>query len=109
MADLFTLKSDPTIFGNIIGKNSAGLSIFEVRPTGEIRVINHDDLEEVVPYTITMDTGSSYEAKAGAFVVNDVLVLHGSFSAVKSINARNRKASALPSDTRRILTEAVGA
>lgn len=47
--------------------------------------------------------------KAGAFAVNDMLVLQGAFHTVKSINTRNRRAPALPSDTRRILTEVVGA
>lgn len=102
---LFALKSDPTIMGRVIGTNSEGKKVFEVRPTNELRVIPSDELEEVRPHTVKID-GCHYETRKDAFTKGDVLLMpSGDLLVVEAIDTKSRSPGNLPSGIRRVVTE----
>lgn len=100
---LFALKSDPSIMGFVRGTNSSGSRILEIRPSGELKIVEKDDLEEVRPYTIGTNDGQHYECKPGLVEINDVLVIHGDLTVVTALDTKSRSAKPMPK-ARRVST-----
>ena len=98
---LYTFKkSDGTdAFGTHIGTNSQNKFLIEEKVTGEIHVLDKNDLEEVLPYTFSAKMGNSethYIGTPDALKVDDILLCtSGStpqIAVVTAVDTRNKSA-----------------
>lgn len=73
----FTKDDGTVVYGTHIGTNSQNKMLIEVKGTGEIVVKARKELEEVLPYTFAVKTGSvtkQYIGEADKVTVGDVLI-----------------------------------
>lgn len=105
---LYALKSDPTLMGRIIGTNSEGKKVFEIRPSNELKIVDAGDLEEILPFTIRID-GVHYSAPKDVFRKHDVLLwpTDGAIYTVDELDTKNRNPKTLPKGVRRLVTEEI--
>ena len=101
---LFQIKGTEE-YGTIIGTNSQGLTVFEIRGSGAIKTVARDMLEEVLPYTVNVkylsgsyaDDGRTYSffSKAGEFEVGDMVISgdHATPMIVTKINSKSKAAT----------------
>jgi hypothetical protein len=103
-----TLAPLPIQYGTLAGKNSQGLIVFEVKPSGDLLTLSQDQFEEVRPHTVTTSGGKAFEAPQGLLAPGDVILIpdHGMHSIAK-VDSKAQDYSPLPANTRRVLTEAL--
>ena len=109
----FTNEDGKAVFGTHIGTNSENKFIIEVKGTGEILVRDPKDLEEVLPYTFSVEIGGKeihYIGEPGKLSKGDWL-LHKSTKGfdivqVKAVDTKSKTARA-KFNGRRILTEEI--
>lgn len=76
----YTKEDGTTVYGTHVGTNSQNMYLIEVKGSNEIILVNKADLEEVIPYTISVrmnGKNSHYQAEPGKFKKNDVLLYTG--------------------------------
>lgn len=101
MIKLYQTKEDPPRFGTLLATNSAGLSVLEMKGTGEVLTFRPDAIEVVHPYTVDvvfLDGGNgpySFLSQKGDVKVGDLLVLDGyeSVARVKRVDTKSPKAT----------------
>ena len=109
----FTNEEGKAVFGSHIGTNSENKFIIEVKGTGEIVVKDSKDLEEVLPYTFSVEIAGKeihYIGEPGKITKGDLLLhkTNGGYAIaqVKAIDTKNKSARS-KFNGRRILTEAI--
>lgn len=101
--DLYSFKgSDGTLaFGIHIGTNSQNKFLIEEKETGEIHILDREDLEEVLPYTFSVSTYNSFRethfiGKRDRLKVGDILLYTGDGAPkivfVTAVDTKNRGA-----------------
>ena len=109
----FTDEDGKAVFGNHIGTNSENKFIIEVKGTGEIVIKDPKDLEEVLPYTFSVELAGKeihYIGEPGKVTKGDLLLhkTNGGYAIaqVKAIDTKNKGARS-KFNGRRILTEVI--
>lgn len=112
---LYTFQNEDgkAVFGTHIGTNSENKFIIEVKGTGEIVVKDQKELEEVLPYTFSVEIDGKeihYIGEPGRITKGDWLLqkVGKSYSVVqvKAVDTKNKSARAKFSG-RRVLTEEI--
>jgi hypothetical protein len=93
----FTKADGTTGYGTHIGTNSQNQYLIEEKTTHEIHVLNKDDLEEVLPYTFSVEmegTEYHYIGKPDTLKVGDLLLNTEAKSVrvavVKALDTKNK-------------------
>jgi len=79
--ELYEIKfGTETAYGYKLAMNSENKLVMEIKGTGNIIVVNPDDVKEIMPYTITVtsfsgDAQRNYTIEKGKVALNDI-VLH---------------------------------
>jgi hypothetical protein len=90
------------VYGIQLALNSAGKAVFEVKGTGEIRTVDPELLEEVIPYSVGVrfisgDASKTYHywTKEGDVSVGDIVFLpsNNAFVYVYAVNTKSRAAN----------------
>lgn len=74
---LYQIKGSET-YGYLVGKRRDGKMLFEPKGAGEIRGVDKDDIEEVIPYTVYVKgeySSGHVESEEGKFEIGDVVVI----------------------------------
>lgn len=106
-------ENGEVLFGTHVGTNSSNQFLLEVKGQGNIVVKDPKELEEVLPYTFSVDVAGKeihYQGKPGTLEKGDLLLIpgNGSFviAQVKAVDTRNKGARA-NFKGRKLLTEKV--
>lgn len=78
---LYQVKDTET-FGKIIATNSAGKKVVEIMGTGEVKLYDMNQLEKVIPYTVSVrfnTTGKTYHylCNKGQVDKDDLIIING--------------------------------
>jgi len=101
-ADTFGLAGSTAeeVYCNKVGVNSEGLAVVELKPGGKITAVPHANLEEVLPYTVSVKFNGSgtnyhYTTKKGSVEVGDLLFLNDTsgFAIVTAIGTKSKAAT----------------
>ena len=91
----FTTTEGAVSYGYHIGTNTQNKWLIEEKPTGTIHVLDKDQLEEVVPYTFSVNVNGTvvhYVGQPDTVKVGDVFITDtGSIPAIGIVNAINTK------------------
>lgn len=102
-------------YGTILATNSLGKYVFEVRGTGEVKTVEKNQLEEVIPYTVTIKfLGSdsktySFFSADGTVSVGDLIFLpmYNQIVMVTGVNTKSKLATKWLEGTKLLLGEEV--
>lgn len=87
-------------YGTHIATNSKGAYVLEMKGTGEVVTKGKKELEEVVPYTISLKFLSggnrqeyAYFSKEGDVSVGDLVIVNGGMGKITAVNTRSPTAT----------------
>ena len=101
---IFALKSDQTAIGTVLGHNSLGLALFELRANLQVLIIPDSEIEEVRPFTFKTHRGEHFAASPAQVTVNDILIIGNTLHQVTQLDTRAPHYNPLPASTRKIPT-----
>lgn len=96
---LYKVKSEET-YGFVVGKDSRGRLLLEIKGNGNIRAFDKEEIEEVLPYTITVKYNGfteHYLTEEGLYEKGDILLIQDDddfvLARVVEVNTRQKQAS----------------
>lgn len=108
---LYQIK-ETEFFCHQIGTNQQGKFVVELKGTGEIKVVDKDQLIEVVPYTVCLM--DKFTSKKEFFIVEpeklkkgEILMGGSTFYVVTDVDTKVKIAKDLPKNLLRLVTEAI--